>query len=294
MADVRKREREKAEWNKAKVEEITFKSFGDMEFSWCVENRMHEWKETKEDAEKYCEGCRQEVRAMIATDMEDQAKREETTRVIEKINSEVSSQIQPFSEKVAQNFEDTVQYCIKRRTDIFKDVYSKEAIEQYCRDLLVKADSQLLASIIRQQMRDVGTYTVGDVSEEYADRVYTMQAILSIPQATAERHVKADMIQEGKFADLDKRTYSRESVGNLFGKTRKEILAETYPEQSHYGKDAKAREEFQKFEEELRASGVSMPSDHYRSPRPGRMTVGNLFGKTRKQILDMDKEEEQK
>ena len=208
--------------------------------------------ESEEDAKKYCDGCREEVRHIIATDMEEKAKREANAHAIDNITAEIRSTIQPSHDKMSEAYTTLLNYCIKRRTAIFKDTYSQEAIEQHCKDLLEKADSQLDCSMFRQIHRDAGTWPDKDVSQEYADRVYIAQAVYGVPQNYAERYITADMIQEGKFADMTKRTYSRQSVGDLYGKTKKEIL-----------------------------DMDSKPSDEH-----GRMTAGDLYRKTRKRILD--------
>jgi hypothetical protein len=259
MRKQREQERVEVGRNKSKIEEMTWASFGDMEHSWCmdatarsfrVENPNWTEEQVQEEAKKHCDGCREEVRAIIATDLDDKAKREAKTEIIEKVNAQVSSAISPFSDEMRQNYEGTVNFCIKKRSFYLGSLYNPEAIEQYCRELLPKVDSVVMGSIVRQQMREAGKYTCGDVSQEYADRVYSLQAILNVPQASVERYVKADMVGEGKFADITKRTYSRESVGNLFGKTRAEILA--------------------------------MDS----TKKSGRATVGDLYGKSRKEIID--------
>lgn len=291
------------EATKAKIEEMTERSFDELQVKWCVDatarsfRQMHpDWstEQVAEAARTHCAESKQVVHNLIATDLAEAESQQQVIKaeIADTIETVVNSN--PFTEEITRGYEDTVNYCIKTRTHYLGSLYNSDAIQQYCRNLLPKLNQLVRTSLLRQEMREAGKYPSGDVSQEYADRVYSLQAILDVPQATVERHVKADMINEGKFADLSKRSYNPITVGDLFGKTRKQIIAETFPEQTHYGKDAKAREEFQKFEDEQREKGVRIPSP-IQTPSPSkRSTVGNLYGKTRKEIQDMNKEKDEK
>ncbi|MCJ7431110.1 hypothetical protein MUO83_07885 [Candidatus Bathyarchaeota archaeon] len=249
MRDIREQERKETDQNqvkideltKAKIEELTERSYGELEHKWCVDAVAKDYQMTnpewskeraEEEAKKYCSDCRGENTRLFATDVINEEKRREVkTEISEKITEQVNSDLNPFSDprfsdKMRQDHEDTVQYCIKKRTESLGSLYSPEYIEKYCREMFRKADSLTYGSISREKDREDGKRTYGTVDQEYADRVYSMMAILDLGQAYCERSVKANMISEGKFADLNKHTFNRESVGDLYGKTRAQILKE--------------------------------------------------------------------
>jgi hypothetical protein len=235
--------RRKQEQKKAVIEEMTFKGFGDLEHSWCVKARM-DAGDSEEGAKCYCDGNREEIKRMIASDMEEKSRQNVK---VETMTTEDRSNVQS---PIGQDFEKLLAYCTEKRYALLKRSETRETAEKYCDEMLNRSDVDF-TPFLRQQMRENGEWPDKDVSQEYIDRVYVDQAVYGIPQNYAEGYIKTDMIREGKFADLAKRVYNRESIGDLYGKTRAEISA----------MDSKTIQR-------------------------SRTTVGDLFGKSRKQILD--------
>ena len=241
MRDFRRKQSEK----NAVIEEMTFRSFGDMEYSWCINDRRAAG-DTEEGAKKYCDGNREEIRHIIALDMEEKSRQNVK---VETMTAEVRSNVQ--ASPMTQDYEKLLAYCTEKRYDLLKRSETRDTAETYCKEMLQRADLDF-TPLMRQQMRENGEWPTKDVSQEYIDRVYVTQAVYGIPQNYAEGYIKTDMIREGKFADLAKRVYNRESIGDLYGKTKNQIIAE----------------------------------DSAKSTTSRRTTVGDLHGKTRKEILD--------
>jgi len=298
MADLRKQEREKVEQGKATIEEMTYKNFDDMQFGWCVESRIAAG-DSEEAAKSYCNGNREEVRRIIATDQEEKAKLEADQKAkAETVIADVNSSIQSHVEEVMDA--GLLESCVKVRMDSFKEdsvrahAFCKEILsdplfchlwqkqldaeknleakklrEEESREAWIRSDaaikykrefstvySECLEAATREY-EQTQTRPDADTFEEYGERVYIVQKLYGVSEEQAKRYVTSDMVREGKFADVTKPIYSHVSVGDLFGKITAQIVKD----------------------------------DAAQAPNT-RTSVGNLYGKSRKEIGDMSKSEE--
>jgi len=298
MRKQREQDREKVEQAKvaseklldgqaeAKIEEMTERNFGELEYHWCVDFRVGAG-ESKEDAEKYCGECREEVKRIVAYDIQEQLERVK----------EVPSVVKEFvKDKKREVDADLLARCVKVRMDGLRE--SQEAAEAFCIDVLqdpalavfmewqpkreatrlqaAKMRELLIRNIYLMKLREIHKTRMptsqeyvdckadaereyerenpsrpdAGLDQEFTERVYVFQKLFGVSQKYAESHVMREMTLEGKLADMTKHRFNRESVGDLYGKTHEEIKAMDSTEQS------------------------------------SRTTVGDLFGKSRKEILD--------